>query len=104
VQFCLHCGFRDLNKVKRYQWSLDQLANEDQYDNVIWTDESKIMLESTKPYSFRKRGTLAKLYPKPKHPYSVSIFGGDLGSSCIMYMYILVYSRNGIKVHVPCVQ
>ena len=72
-------AFRNVNKIKRYQWSCAQLAEPDGYDNVIWTDESKIVMESTTPLAFRKRGTLPRLYPKPKHPYSVSYFGFTCG-------------------------
>jgi len=62
--------------MKRYYWAVEQICNQEQFNDVIWTDESKIEICKSAPKSFRKEGTLAKPHGKPKHPVSVSIHGG----------------------------
>ena len=62
--------FSEPNKWKRYVWCLSQVCNEETFDNVIWTDESKIELDRTAQRTFQKDGHVV-LRPKPKHPFSV---------------------------------
>jgi len=68
--YCMFSLFRHVNKVKRYNWVLDQLANIDQYKNVIWTDESKIELQKVLGRQYRKEGEQSRR-PRPKHATSV---------------------------------
>lgn len=57
---------RDVNKTKRLQWARDHLPeySNNHFENVLWTDESSIQLESHKRFCCRKQGAPAK--PKPR--------------------------------------
>ena len=67
---------RDLNKQKRLAWCLDRIAAQDTFDNIIFSDECSIQLDSHGRLCFRKRGTPRKLKPKPKHPVKVHVWAG----------------------------
>ena len=54
---------RDVNKQKRLDWA--QLNMNDSFDDVIWTDESSIQMESHRRFCCRKRGEAAR--PKPRY-------------------------------------
>lgn len=43
---------RDKNKTKRLQWAMDHLEeyNDNKFEDVLWTDESSIQLESHKRF------------------------------------------------------
>ena len=50
---------RDVNKEKRLAWAL---ANKDAtFEDVIWTDETSVQLESHRRFCCRKRGQEAKI-------------------------------------------
>ena len=57
---CSHCGsaycqlLREPNKVKRKDWALKYLH--DDFQNVVWTDETTVQLESHKRLCCRKNG------------------------------------------------
>ena len=57
---------RDANKHKRLEWAQEHLneARNNGFTDVLWTDESSIMLESHKRFYCRKRGAPAR--PKPR--------------------------------------
>ena len=57
---------RDANKTKRLQWAMDHLEeyNDNKFEDVLWTDESSIQLESHKRFCCCKKGAPAK--PKPR--------------------------------------
>ena len=46
------------------------------FDDVIFTDESRIWIERHSRICFRKEGMAAKLKPKVKHPYKVHVWAG----------------------------
>lgn len=53
------------NKQKRLEWARMYLDEaEDGFDNVIWSDESSIQLESHKRYCCRKKGLPPKNKPR----------------------------------------
>ena len=52
---------RDENKGKRLEWC--QQNREDTFDNVIWTDESTVQLETHRRFCCHKEGQATK--PKP---------------------------------------
>ena len=56
---------RDNNKEKRLLWAQENMKLE--FDNVIWTDESSIQLETHRRFCCRKLGQAAK--PKPRYYY-----------------------------------
>ena len=56
---------RIANKVKRFDWAKQYLDEaEDGFDDVIFTDESSIQLETHKRYCFRKKGCAPKSKPR----------------------------------------
>ena len=54
---------RDANKVKRLQWSEEH--KDDNFDDVIWTDEATVQLETHRRFCCRKIGQAPK--PKPRY-------------------------------------
>jgi len=66
---------REVNKDKRLQWAQQYIS--DSFDNVIWTDECSVQLETHKCFCCRKEGAP----PKPKLRYAYIII--------IMYNCIL---------------
>ena len=65
---------RETNKAKRLQWCREHLH--DNFDNVIWTDETSVQLESHRRFAFRKKGRKPTLKPRPKHPVKVHVWAG----------------------------
>lgn len=63
---------REPNKIKRLAYCQQCLDTGEQFDNVIFTDETKIQMQSSLSRSCRKKGMARKLVCKPKHPYTVS--------------------------------
>ena len=56
---------RTANKEKRLTWAREYLDEaEDGFDNVIFTDESSIQLETHKRFCFRKKGCAPKNKPR----------------------------------------
>ena len=53
---------RQANKAKRLTWAQQHL--DDTFDNVIWTYECTVKMESHRRFSCRKRGEA--LHPKPR--------------------------------------
>ena len=53
---------REANKVKRLEWALRN--QNDEFDDVIWSDECTIQLENHRRFCCRKVGHAPK--PKPK--------------------------------------
>lgn len=65
---------RETNKQKRLEFALENLH--DLFDNVIFTDETTVQLESHRRYSYRKTGEKPRLKPRPKHPIKVHVWAG----------------------------
>ena len=53
---------RDVNKVKRLEWARAHLN--DTFDDVIWTDECTVQMESHRCFCCRKQGETPR--PKPR--------------------------------------
>ena len=65
---------RDANKLKRLEWARNNLHNE--FNNVIWTDEASVQLETHRRFSYRKAGEPPTLKPRAKHPVKVHVWAG----------------------------
>ena len=65
---------REPNKEKRVQWARECLG--DGFENVIWSDETTVQLETHRRFCCRKRGQKPKSKPHPKHPVKVHVWGG----------------------------
>ena len=75
-KYCLL--IRHVNHEKRFQFVynnyLEHLNNG--LENVIWSDETTVQLESHRRHSYRKRGEQPTLKPRPKHPIKVHVWAG----------------------------
>ena len=71
---------RQQNKEKRLQWAQEHLS--DGFDNVIWTDESSVQMETHRRFCCRKRGQPPKPKPRYVRTYKIYIY--------IIYMYIYI--------------
>ena len=67
---------RDPNKLKRKDWCQQQLDNNEQFENVIFTDECTVQLDHHGRLCFRKEKECRVLKQRPKHPAKVHIWGG----------------------------
>ncbi|CAC5379419.1 unnamed protein product [Mytilus coruscus] len=66
----------DANKVKRVAFAKENIANNDNFDNIIFTDEFSVQLHGNKIVIYRKRDSVAPVLPKPKHPLNVHVWAG----------------------------
>lgn len=69
---------RHQNKHKRFIWVADNYVEmlENGFEDVIWTDETTVQLESHRRHSYRKIGESATLKPRPKHPLKLHVWAG----------------------------
>ncbi|KAK6192104.1 hypothetical protein SNE40_003642 [Patella caerulea] len=67
---------RDQNKEKRVEFCRHLLETNDQFDNVIFTDECSIQLHDNKTVAYRQKDQRAPQQCRPKHPYKVHLWGG----------------------------
>lgn len=65
---------RDANKAKRLEWA--QKYMNDDFANVIWTDEASVQLETHRRRCYRKKGKRPNPKPHPKHPVKVHVWAG----------------------------
>ena len=69
---------RQANKLKRVIWAFDNFMEHlnNGFQNVIWSDESTVQLESHRRHSYRKKGEQPVLKPRPKHPIKLHVWAG----------------------------
>ena len=69
---------RTINRLRRFQWAVEYLPEvlASGFEDVIWTDETTVQLESLRRHSYRKKGEPAVLKPRPKHPTKVHVWAG----------------------------
>ena len=65
---------RHENKEKRLNWARTFLH--DSFDNVIWSDETTVQLETHRRFCYRKEGEKPRPKPRAKHPIKVHVWGG----------------------------
>lgn len=65
---------REANKQKQLEWAQNNIG--DDFENVIWSDEASIQLETHRKRCYRKEGQRPKLKPRPKHPLKVHVWAG----------------------------
>jgi len=65
---------RNENKQKRLEWALQNRG--DRFENVIFSDESSIQLETHRKRCCRKKGEKPTNKPRPKHPLKVHVWAG----------------------------
>ena len=64
---------RNANKI-RLQWAQTYLH--DNFEDVIWSDETTVQLENHRRFCYRKEGERPRPKPRPKHPIKVHVWGG----------------------------
>ena len=67
---------RDANKIKRLEFCWKIIETNDDFGNVIFTDESSVEIERATTIRFHEQGEMYKPAPKPKHPLKVHVWGG----------------------------
>ena len=65
---------RNANKVERLDFAHVHLH--DDFDDVVWSNETTVQLETHKRMCYRKEGEKARTKPRPKHPVKVHVWGG----------------------------
>ena len=65
---------RDANKVKRLEFARTYLN--DDFADVIWSDETTVQLETHRRRCYRKEDEKPRLKPRPKHPVKVHVWAG----------------------------
>ena len=65
---------RQANKEKRLEWARAHLH--DNFEDVLWTDESSVQLECHKRFCCRKEGEQPRPKPRAKHPVKVHVWAG----------------------------
>ena len=72
-----YCQFiREPNRVKRVQFCLKCREDRETFDNVIFTYECSVLMESHAKISFRRKWEQPKLKGRAKHPYKVHVWAG----------------------------
>ena len=82
---------RKVNKGKRLTWCQQQLNDEEQFENVLFTDECTVQLDHHGRLCFRKQKQPCALKQRPKHPTKVHIWGGI---SVCGATRIVIFTRN----------
>ena len=65
---------RQANKEKRLEWARAHLH--DNFEDVLWTDESSVQLECHKRFCCRKKGEQPCPKPRAKYPVKVHVWAG----------------------------
>ena len=87
---------REANKYKRYEFCMKCLRNDEYFENVIFSDESSVVLDKHGKVTFRKKNQPRKLRSRPKHPAKIHVwaaisykgasavvlFGGIMNANC----------------------
>ena len=61
-------------KQKRLDWAQRHIS--DKFEDVIWSDEASIQLETHRRHCYRKLGERPTPKPCPKHPLKVQVWAG----------------------------
>ena len=65
---------RDVNKQKRLEWA--KLNKDMSFEDLIYTDETTVQIETHRRTCCYKRGQKPRYKPKPKHPLKVHVWAG----------------------------
>ena len=65
---------RPVNEEKRLQWAREYRDNN--FENVVWTDETSVQLETHKCFYCHKLRQKPRYKPRPKHPVKVHVWAG----------------------------
>ena len=62
------------NQLKRKEWAVQNLGAS--FEDVIWTDETTVQMETHRRFCCRKKGQKPRYKPRPKHPTKVHVWAG----------------------------
>lgn len=65
---------RELNKAKRVVWAREHIN--DDFPDVVWSDETTVQLETHRRFCCRKKGQKPRYKPRPKHPIKLHVWAG----------------------------
>lgn len=95
---------REANRIKRLAFATKCAEDNEQFENVVFTDESSIWLSRHSKLCFRKVGQPGKMKPTAKHPFKVHVWAGisTKGSTPVLifsgimdrYFYVEEILRN----------
>ena len=66
---------REANKGVRLEWAKEMLKNSEQFDDVIFTDESTFQVDYHARRAYRRVREPRVMRTKPKHPVKVHVWG-----------------------------
>lgn len=87
---------REVNKAKRYEWCVKCLQDDEYFENVIFSDESTVLLDKHGKVTFRKRNQPRKLKPRAKHPAKIHVWAAISckgASSVVLFSGIMNANR-----------
>ncbi|VDI49592.1 Hypothetical predicted protein [Mytilus galloprovincialis] len=67
---------RHVNKEKRVAFCKMLVENNDQFNDMIFSDECTVQLHQNKVYIYRRYDQVRPSLPKPKHPLKVHVWAG----------------------------
>ena len=67
---------REANRQKRLSYALKCLEDNEQFDDVIWSDECNVQLDWNGMITFHRWWEPVHQKGKPKHPFKVSVWAG----------------------------
>lgn len=67
---------RDANKDARVQFCQNLIASHEQFQDVIFSDETTMQLHDKKIGAYQRKETAAPTNAEPKHPLKVHVWGG----------------------------
>ena len=87
----------EVNKEKRMEWCLDRVIGDDKdMEDVIWTDECSVQLESHRKTTYHKEGEPSRMISGLKHPSKVHVWAGISAkgaTSIVIFTGILTATR-----------
>ena len=79
---------RDANKGKRKEWCQHQLDNDEQFENIVFTDECTVQLDHHGRLCFRKEKAPRILKQRAKHLAKIHIWGGYIYARSNPFDYV----------------
>ena len=81
---------RDVNMQKRLEWALEN--KDDTFDDVIFTDECTVQMESHRRFCCRKEGEAPR--PKPRYIFFIMCFVASFTIFCFFFVCIFLLDPN----------
>ena len=63
---------REHNRTKRLEWAQQNLGGK--FEDVIWSDETSVQLETHRRFHCYKKGQKPRYKPRPEHPVKVHVW------------------------------